>query len=78
MLQLPTNGQLVFEFSIYNKAVRSLVKENQSHAIFDDKWADNLIHDVVALDEDDARRLVAERYSPDDGFVIDAVVQMDL
>ncbi|MBT3306632.1 MAG: hypothetical protein HN377_09125 [Alphaproteobacteria bacterium] len=78
MLQLPTNGQRVFECSIYNKAVRSLVKENQSHEIFDDKWADDLIHDVVAVDEDDARRLISERYSPDDGFVINAVVQTDL
>ena len=27
-------------------------EENQSHAIYDDHWADNHIHDVIALDED--------------------------
>lgn len=75
MLQLPTNGQHVFEISIYNKDVRTLVKENQSHAIYDDQWADIHIHDVIALDENHARRLIAERYPYDDGFVINGVVQ---
>ena len=50
MLQLPTNGQHIFEVSIYNKDVRTLVKENQSHKTYDDQWADNRIHDVVALE----------------------------
>ncbi len=75
MLQLPTNGQHVFEISIYNKDVRTLVKENQSHAIYDDQWADIHIHDVITLDENHARRLIAERYPSDDGFVINGVVQ---
>ncbi|MBC8338302.1 MAG: hypothetical protein ISR51_05915 [Rhodospirillales bacterium] len=78
MLQLPMNGQHVFEVSIYNRDVRSLVKENQSHAIFDDQWADNRIHDVIALDEDDARRLTAEQYPPDAGFVINDVMRTEL
>jgi hypothetical protein len=77
MLQLPTNGQHVFEVSIYNKNVRSLVKENQSHKTYDDQWADNRIHDVVALDEDHALRLISERFPPDDGFVVNGVVQTD-
>jgi len=77
MLQLPTNGQHIFEVSIYNKDVRTLVKENQSHAIYDDQWADNHIHDVIALDEDHARRLIAERYSSEDGFVIIGVVETE-
>ena len=59
MLQVPINRQHVFEVSIYNKDVRSLVKENQSHAIFDDQWADNKVHDVIATDEETARRLTA-------------------
>jgi hypothetical protein len=78
MLQLPTNGQHIFEVSIYNKDVRTLVKENQSHAIFDDQWADNHFQDVVAQDEDQARRLIAERYPSDDGFVINGVVQTEI
>jgi len=78
MLQLPTKGQQVFEVSLYNKDVRSLVKENQSHLFFDDQWADNQLHDVVALDEDHARELICERFPPDDGFVIEDVVQTEI
>jgi hypothetical protein len=73
MLQLPTAGQQVYEVSIYNKEVRSLVKENQSHLFFDDQWADVHVHDVMALDEDHARQLIAERFPPEDGFVIEGV-----
>ena len=78
MLQLPTNGQRIYEISFYNKEVRSLVKENLSHEIFDDQWADNHIHDVVAKDEDHARRLAAERYPSVDGFVINGIIQTNL
>ncbi len=73
MLHLPTNGQQIFEFCIYNQEVRSLVKENQSHKFFDDHWADVQKHDVEATDEGAARELIARRYPPDDGFVIAAV-----
>ncbi|NQU61967.1 MAG: hypothetical protein HQ512_12620 [Rhodospirillales bacterium] len=73
MLQLPSAGQQAFEVSVYNKDVRSLVKENQSHLFFDDHWADIHVHDVVARDESHARQLMAERYPPDDGFVIEAI-----
>ena len=75
MLQLPTSGQRVFEVSFYNRDVRSLVKENQSHKVYDDQWADNHIYDVIARDEDHALYLTAERYPLDDGFVINGVVQ---
>ncbi|MFQ5765399.1 MAG: hypothetical protein ACE5GT_10750 [Rhodospirillales bacterium] len=74
MLHLPTAGQKVFEVSIYNREVRSLVKENQSHHYFDDQWADIQVRDVVARDEEHARRLIAERFPPDDGFVIEGVL----
>jgi len=73
MLHKPCDGEQVYEVSLYNKIVRSLVKENQSHAIFDDHWADSQKHDVVACDEIEARRMVAERFNPADGFVIEGV-----
>ena len=73
MLHLPNNGQQVFEVSIFNKAVRSLVKENRSHSYFDDYWADTQIRDVIAKNETEARRLVTEQFSLDDGFVIESV-----
>jgi hypothetical protein len=74
MLQLPTAGNHVYEVSIYNREVRSLVKENQSHLFFDDQWADIQVRDVMARDEDHARTLIAERFPPDDGFVIEGVI----
>ena len=76
MLQLPIKGQCIYEISFYNKDVRSLVKENQSHKAFEDQWADNHIHDVVALNEEHARSLAAERYPLDEGFVINSIVQL--
>ena len=78
MLHLPNVGQQVFEVSIYNKEVRSLVKENQSNHFFDDQWADLQIRDVVANDEVEARKLFTERFPPDDGFVIGEVALTDL
>lgn len=73
MERTPHNGDQVFEVSIYNREVRSLVKENQSHAFFDDHWADEQIRDVCAETAEQARRRVTERFPPDEGFVIAAV-----
>ena len=74
MLYKPCEGEQVYEVLLYNKFVRSLVKENQSHAIFEDRWADCQKHDVVACDEVEARRMVAERFKADEGFVIEGVL----
>lgn len=73
MKRTPHNGDQVFEVSIYNKEVRSLVKENQSHAFFDDHWADEQLRDVLAETEDQARKVVNERFPSDEGFVIASV-----
>ncbi len=73
MLRQPKNGHQLFEVAIYNKEVRSLVKENQSHRYFDDQWADTQLRDIVAKDEGEARELIAKRFPPDDGFVVEDV-----
>lgn len=77
MLQIPCNGHQAFEVALYNKDVRSLVKDNQSHAFFDDQWADTHFHDVIAKDENEARQLIAERFPEADGFVIENIVLAD-
>lgn len=69
------DGDKVFEVAIYNKDVRSLVKQNKSHKLFDDTWADSQIHDVVARTEGEAREAIAGRFPPRDGFVIEKVVK---
>ena len=78
MLHLPNAGQQVFEVSVYNREVRSLVKENQSHHYFDDQWADIQIRDVIAHDEIEAWKLIAERFPSDDGFIIEEVTLTEI
>ncbi|MEQ8664259.1 MAG: hypothetical protein RIC16_00905 [Rhodospirillales bacterium] len=75
MLRQPTEGHHVFEVSIYNQEVRRLVKQNESHQFFDDHWADLQLHDVLARDEHEARALIARRFPPDDGFVVECVTE---
>ena len=73
MLYKPCQGEQVYEISLYNWVVRSLVKENQSHELYSDNWADSQKHDVVARDETEALRMISERFDTDDGFVIEGV-----
>jgi len=68
------NGDKVYEISIYNREVRDLVKDNKSHSLLDDEWADAHVHDVVACDEAAARAAISKRFPPDEGFVIVSVV----
>lgn len=73
MLHLPDSNFKVFQVALYNEAVRSLVSENQRHVFFDDRWADLQTRDVVARDESEARTLIAERFPPEDGFIVKRV-----
>jgi len=66
----------VYLVSIYNKVVRAMVKENKSHNFFADKWADIHTQGVVANSETEARKKIANRYPPEDGFVIEGVVSV--
>ena len=71
MLQHKTDGYQSFQVTLYNREVRAAVKENQSHALLGDHWADAQIQDVRAHDESEARLLVAKRFPPDMGFVVE-------
>ena len=73
MQGMPRHDQRVFEVSIYNREVRAMVKENRHHDHFDDHWADAQVRDIVAKTEDEARNLIARRYPPDEGFVIETI-----
>jgi hypothetical protein len=73
MLHLPNTGHKIFEVAVYNRNVRELVKEQRRHAAYDDRWAAPQLRNVVARDEDEARKLIAQRFPPDDGFVIQRV-----
>lgn len=70
MLHLPRDGNKVYEVAIFNQDVRQLVGRNQKHSYFDDRWARPQTRNVVARDEIEARQLLAERFPPEEGFVI--------
>lgn len=65
--------ETVFVISVYNKRVRALVKQNQSHDFFDDHWADAHTQNVVASSEAKALEIASRRYPPEDGFVIQTI-----
>ncbi|MCP5374461.1 MAG: hypothetical protein H6907_22220 [Hyphomicrobiales bacterium] len=75
MLYDTDSNRSKFEVSLFNKDVRALVKENRSHTFYEDRWADTQVHDISAEDEREARRLMAERFSPEEGFVIERVAR---
>ena len=75
MLQIPTNGHRVFEVSIYNKDVRAMVKENEHHHFYEDQWADVHVRNITARDENEALALISKRFPPDQGFVVQRVMQ---
>ena len=73
MLHLPETGHKIYEVAVYNKIVRDLVKKRRRHAAYDDRWAQPQLRSVVARNETEARELIAERFPPGDGFVIQRV-----
>ena len=76
MLHLPNNGYKIYAGELYNKQVRNLVERKRQHSYFDDHWAEVQVRDVVARDEGEALALIAERFPPEDGFVVEHVAAM--
>ena len=69
------NAHEAYEVGIYNRSVRTLVKQNRSHALFDDKWADVQIQEIRAATAEDARTAMTRIFPTEDGFVIDHVAR---
>lgn len=74
MLQYNTHDLRVFEVAVYNREVRAALKENRSHVLYGDHWADVQLHDVTAHDEKEARELIEDRFPSEDGFVVEEMV----
>ncbi|MCC9625532.1 hypothetical protein LPB41_27990 [Thalassospira sp. MA62] len=68
--------QTVFEVVLHNQDVRECVKENRSHDMFDDRWADKQTHEVAASDESKALAMIENTYPSADGFVVDRVKRL--
>jgi hypothetical protein len=75
MLHLESSGVQVFQVALYNERVRALVGQRRRHRRFSSRWAEVQHRDVVAHDEEEARLLIAERFPPEDGFVVEAVAR---
>lgn len=75
MQHQPRNGHQAYEAVIYNKDVRALIKDNKAHNRFAERWADGHVQNVEARSEGDARRQIAKRYPPEDGFVVSELVR---
>ena len=73
MLQFPWKDLKPYAFEVYNKKVRTLVKNNLSDGLLDDYWADTQVRDVIARNEDQARALIDDRFPSNEGFVVGAL-----
>lgn len=73
MLHLESSDVQVFQVALYNRKVRALVRQHKRHSCFGDRWAEVQSRDVVARDEAEARVLIAQRFPPEDGFVVEQV-----
>ncbi|NIZ03383.1 hypothetical protein [Thalassospira lucentensis] len=76
MSAFTNHSQTVFEVELHNQDVRECVKENRSHDIFDDRWADVQTHEVAASDEGKALAMIENTYPSCDGFVVDQVKRL--
>jgi hypothetical protein len=74
MFKIMKPEQRLYEAAIYNRSVREMVKSNRSHPLLDDKWADVHLFEVSACSEDEARSILARRYAPDLGFIVEVVI----
>lgn len=72
-LHRPRSGCATFSVHIYNSDVRATLKENQSHHMLSERWAEEQTHEVVAQSAEEARAIAAQRFPAKDGFVITAV-----
>jgi len=70
MFAVATGNQKTYEVGIYNKDVRSSVKENLSNFEFVDEWADVHYHIVVADTAAESLPMITDRYPPEKGFVV--------
>ncbi|MBL6928067.1 MAG: hypothetical protein ISR44_02750 [Rhodospirillales bacterium] len=65
-----------FEVAIVNKDVSRAVEMGGHHPDLADSWAEVNYFEIRANDENDARRKMASRYPPTEGYVIEDVFQI--
>ena len=64
-----------FEIGVYNKEVRDLVGNGQSHADLSDNWADIHFIEIKARDRSHALTKLRVRYPENRGYVISEILE---
>ncbi len=62
-----------FEVVVYNKEVRRLVEQGDSHSVLNDSWADPHYIEVNADSEAEARAKMEKKHPPEQGYVIESI-----
>ncbi|PHS78833.1 MAG: hypothetical protein COB59_05075 [Rhodospirillaceae bacterium] len=62
-----------YEITIYNKTVRELVHDGESHKRYTDDWADSHYIEFEANSEAEAVEKCGRKYPGHDGFIIEQV-----
>lgn len=75
-LNVPRDGCSKFSVAVYNAAVREAVKQNRTHHVYDDKWAERRHLEVVADTPEEARKRVVEQHPASEGFVVEDVEKL--
>lgn len=66
-----------FEAAIYNEEVLAAVQDGEHHRNLADSWAETHYFDVYAASLEQAWEKMRRKYSPERGFVIKAIDEID-
>ncbi|MDV7341247.1 hypothetical protein RYZ26_16685 [Terasakiella sp. A23] len=67
------NAAKQFRLTVYNQAVRELVKLNKHHETYEDYWAEGRDYIIDANDENGAITIVRKAMPVEDGFIISKI-----
>jgi len=62
-----------FEVAVFNQEVVDMMAKGMRHKHLKDDWAENQYFQITAESAEAARRKIAMRYPPDNGYVISSV-----
>lgn len=62
-----------FEVGVFNQEVVDMMAKGLRHKHLKDDWAENQYFQVTAASPDAARRKIAQRFPPENGYVISSV-----
>ena len=64
-----------FEASVFNQMVRDATLMGEHHRHLPDFWADQQLIEISADSAEEAMLMLADKYPPDKGYVISALLE---